>query len=272
MICSYAIMKKLLRCRLSSAHVRFDLSHRGTRCQLFIYLLNYQTKQRYRWEMMKQELHQLTKYLDLPQMNYLSYPPVTNHNIVGPAMSNNRGVHAHSCIMGNLGKMARMSNYRNVWENQGFLKTDHGLLCTSDLVYRFFELVSYFFQRESIKYMNSGRNIWLWILLQIFYWISRPLALITHGATMSVNSTITNLSWAVIPPVKWWSGIPRLALRISRSVYQILFQWNLKTEFQSLVSFRIPWAVFRILKSGILDSTTKNSQIPETGFPIRAAN
>ena len=171
MICSYAIMKKLLRCRLSSAHVRFDLSHRGTRCQLFIYLLNYQTKQRYRWEMMKQELHQLTKYLDLPQMNYLSYPPVTNHNIVSPAMSNNRGVHAHSCIMGNLGKMARMSNYRNVWENQGFLKTDHGLLCTSDLVYRFFELVSYFFQRESIKYMNSGRNIWLWILLQIFYWL-----------------------------------------------------------------------------------------------------
>ena len=98
------------------------------------------------------------------------------------------------------------------------------------------------------------------------------IALITHGATMSVNSTITNLSWVVIPPVKWWSGIPRLALRISRSVYQILFQWNLKTEFQSLVSFRIPWAVFRILKSGILDSTTKNSQIPETGFPIRAAN
>ena len=37
----------------------------------------------------------------------LSYPPVTNHNVVGPAMSNNRGVHAHSCIMGNLCKMAR---------------------------------------------------------------------------------------------------------------------------------------------------------------------
>ena len=49
--------------------------------------------------MMKQELHQLTKYLDLPQMNYLSYPPVTNHNIVGPAMSNNRGVHAHSWVI-----------------------------------------------------------------------------------------------------------------------------------------------------------------------------
>ena len=107
MICAYAITKKLLCCRLSSAHVRFDLSLRATRWQLCIYLINYQTKQAYRWETMKQELHQLTKYLDLPQMNYLSYPPVTNHNILGPAMSNNRGVHAHSCIMGNLGKMAR---------------------------------------------------------------------------------------------------------------------------------------------------------------------
>ena len=48
----------------------------------------------------------------------------------------------------------------NVWENQGFLKTDHGLLCTPDLVYCFFELISYSFQRESIKYMNSGRISW----------------------------------------------------------------------------------------------------------------
>ena len=48
-----------------------------------------------------------------------------------------------------------------VWENQVFLKADHGLLCTSDLVYCFFELVSYSFQRESIKYMNSGRKSWL---------------------------------------------------------------------------------------------------------------
>ena len=56
----------------------------------------------------------------------------------------------------------------NVWKNQGFLKTDHGLLCTPDLVYCFFELVSYSFQRESIEYMNSGRNSGLWILIQIF--------------------------------------------------------------------------------------------------------
>ena len=52
--------------------------------------------------------------------------------------------------------------------NQGFLKTDHGLLCTPELEYCFFKLVSSSFQRESIKYMNSGRISWLWFLKQIF--------------------------------------------------------------------------------------------------------
>ena len=41
------------------------------------------------------------------------------------------------------------------------LRTDRGLLCTADLVYCFFELVSYSFQRESLKYMNSGGINWL---------------------------------------------------------------------------------------------------------------
>ena len=40
-------------------------------------------------------------------------------------------------------------------------RTDRGLLCTADLVYCFFELVSYSFQRESLKYMNSGGINWL---------------------------------------------------------------------------------------------------------------
>ena len=52
--------------------------------------------------------------------------------------------------------------------NQGFLKTDHGLLCTPELEYCFFKLVSSSFQRESIKYMNSGRISCLWFLKQIF--------------------------------------------------------------------------------------------------------
>ena len=97
--------------------------------------------------------------------------------------------------------------------------------------------------------------------------ISRPLALITHDATMSVNSTITNLFWAVIPPVKWWSRIPRLTLRIPCSVYQILFQWNLKTEFQSLVCFRIPWAA-GIPDSKEQDSGFHNKKLPDSGNRI----
>ena len=71
----------------------------------------------------------------------------------------------------------------NVWKNWGFVKADHGgLLCTPDLRCSFFELVSYSFRIKSIKYMNSGRSSWLWI--------PRHLALITHDATMSVNSSI----------------------------------------------------------------------------------
>ena len=71
----------------------------------------------------------------------------------------NRGVHV----------ILILSNYRKCMGKSRFLlKTDHGLLCTPDLVYCFFELLSYSFQRESIKYMNSGRISWLWILIQIF--------------------------------------------------------------------------------------------------------
>ena len=49
----------------------------------------------------------------------------------------------------------------NVWEKSSFWKTAHGLLCTPDLVYCFFEFISYTFQRESVKYINSGRISWL---------------------------------------------------------------------------------------------------------------
>ena len=59
-------------------------------------------------------------------------------------------------------------NYRKCRENWAFLKTDHGLFCTADLVYCFLEIVSYSFQRETIKYMNSWRISCLWILKQIF--------------------------------------------------------------------------------------------------------
>ena len=92
----------------------------------------------------------------------------------------NRPVHALNCIMGNPGQDGRKFKglygiskptilpefdrtkiTENVWEKSSFRKTDHGLLCTPDLVYCFFEFISYTFQRESVKYINSGRISWL---------------------------------------------------------------------------------------------------------------
>ena len=52
-----------------------------------------------------------------------------------------------------------------------------------------------------------------------------------------------------------------------------LCQWNLDSRFQLLVGFRIPWAVCRILKPRILDSTSKMLNIrinfldSKSGFP-----
>ena len=37
-------------------------------------------------------------------------------------------------------------------------QADHGLLCTPDLVYCFFEFVSYTFEKESVKYMNFEKQ------------------------------------------------------------------------------------------------------------------
>ena len=61
-------------------------------------------------------------------------------------------------------------NYRKCMEKSRFSKNCQitGLLCTPDLVYCFFELVSYSFQGELGKYMNLGRISWLWIPVQIF--------------------------------------------------------------------------------------------------------
>ena len=48
-------------------------------------------------------------------------------------------------------------------------------------------------------------------------------------------------------------------------------QWNLGSEFQSLVGFRIPWAVFRIPKPRILDSTRKNLPDSRTRIPLHGS-
>ena len=49
-------------------------------------------------------------------------------------------------------------------------------------------------------------------------------------------------------------------------VVSSLCQWNLDSEFQSLAGFWIPWAIFRILKSRIADSTSK--KFPDSGIWI----
>ena len=57
------------------------------------------------------------------------------------------------------------------------------------IIYLFIYLFFYSFQRESFKYMNSGRNSGA--LNSNTNLISYHIALITHDATMSVNSSIT---------------------------------------------------------------------------------
>ena len=48
-----------------------------------------------------------------------------------------------------------------------------------------------------------------------------------------------------------------------------LSQWNLESGFQSLVGFRIPWAVFRIPKPRIPDSTSRNFPGSRIRIPLR---
>ena len=63
--------------------------------------------------------------------------------------------------------------------------------------------------------------------------------------------------------------IPRHRFQIPGPRFRILCQWNLDSGFQSLVGFRIHWAVFRILKPRFAHSTRKISRIPDSGFPYR---
>ena len=58
---------------------------------------------------------------------------------------------------------------------------------------------------------------------------------------------------------------------IPDSRYWILYRWNLDSGFQSLVGFRIPWAVFRIPKSRIPDSTTKVFSNSGMRIPLHGA-
>ena len=68
--------------------------------------------------------------------------------------------------------------------------------------------------------------------------------------------------------------IPRHRFQIPGPRFRILCQWNLDSGFQSLVGFRIHWAVFRILKPRFAHSTRKISRIPDSGFriPLQGVN
>ena len=111
----------------------------------------------------------------------------------------------------------------NVWKNWGFLKTDHGRLCTPDLVYFFFELVSYSSQRESIKYMNPGRISWLKSPIQSFEF---PAI----------------LPW--LPMMQLWAQAPLFAActavyKVSRAIAKR--KEHFLSSFKSLVDSKIKW-------------------------------
>jgi len=70
--------------------------------------------------------------------------------------------------MGNRGKMAGNSKVCIGFQSQPILPesivfdtcSSESVTCV-DLVYRFFEFISYTFQRESVKYINLGKISWL---------------------------------------------------------------------------------------------------------------
>ena len=83
-----------------------------------------------------------------------------------------------------------------------------------------------------------------------------------------VLPTVDYKGYLFFPPCKgiqdslgFW--IPRHGLRIPGTGF-IPCQWDLVFEFQSIMGFRITWAVFRIPESRIPDSTSKI--FPDSGF------
>ena len=61
-------------------------------------------------------------------------------------------------------------------------------------------------------------------------------------------------SYIYIDSLGFW--VPNRGFRIPGSGFWILCQWHLDSSFQSLVGFRIPWAVFQIPKPRIADFLT----------------
>ena len=110
-------------------------------------------------------------------------------------------------------------------ENWGFLKTDHGLLCTPYLRYSLFELLNYSFQIESIKYMNLGRISWLWIPIQIFEipailpWLPmmQLWAWIPLLSASFITMQIVDFHGTLIPVSIWSLRLPRSLSKMVQS-------------------------------------------------------
>ena len=103
-------------------------------------------------------------------------------------------------------------------------------------------------QRDSIKNTRSQILVWNWVWVQtVVVWNRARFFLFRQGVVKLWN---------------WVSAPVRESKTVLDSGFQelnsSLCQWNLG------YGFRTPWAVFRILKSRILDFTSNN--IPESGF------
>ena len=68
--------------------------------------------------------------------------------------------------------------------------------------------------------------------------------------------------------LKKWGIQDSLVFWIPHRGFRILCQWNLDSGLQLLVGFRIPWAVFRVPKPRIPDSTRQISRIPDSKYWI----
>ena len=100
-------------------------------------------------------------------------------------------------------------------------------------------------------------------------------ALPVWGAYIWRGLCMEGLIFGIFVPILFaiWKKIQNsLGFWIPRSGFRILCQYNLDSGFQSLVGFRFPWAVHRIPKPGIPDSTSKNFSDSGIRIPLHVVN
>ena len=97
-------------------------------------------------------------------------------------------------------------------------------------------------------------------LFEIHYWNLYSKKIIVLGFHLDVRTVKFFLSYHS-PHVRESRAVLNSEIHAEDSGFHVLdspiCQWNLDSGFQSLVGFRIPWAVFRIPKPRIPDSISK---------------